>query len=83
MTVHQRAHYQKYFNKIMNGLTPPYLTTAIHVKSVKHPHLYYVKDILSQNLNFLKYFLVLYPPVNLLKHNIYALFGIKAVFHLF
>ena len=40
-----------------------------------------IKDILPQNKNFFKYFLVLYSPVNLLKHNIFALFGkIKAVF---
>ena len=33
------------------------------------------KDILPQNENFLKYFLALCSPVNLLKDNIYALFG--------
>ena len=32
--------------------------------------LYYVKDILPQNEHFLKYFLALCSPVNLLKHNI-------------
>ena len=34
-----------------------------------------VKDILPQNQHFLKYFLVLCSPVNLLKHNFFALFG--------
>ena len=34
-----------------------------------------LKDILPQNENFLKYFLALCSPVNLLRHNIYALFG--------
>ena len=33
------------------------------------------QDILPQNENFFKVFLVLYSPVNLLKHNIDALFG--------
>ena len=33
------------------------------------------KDILPQKEHFLKYFLALCLPVNLLKHNIYALFG--------
>ena len=54
-------------------------------------HAIIIKDILSQNENFLKYFfilykiifllfnyiiiiMVLYSPVNLLTHNIYALF---------
>ena len=34
-----------------------------------------IKDILPQNEKFLKYFLALCSPINLLKHNIYALFG--------
>ena len=34
-----------------------------------------LKDILEQNENFLKYFLALCSPVNLLKHNIFELFG--------
>ena len=31
-----------------------------------------LKDILPQKENFLRVFLVLYSPVNLLKHNIYG-----------
>ena len=38
-------------------------------------HIYYFKGILPQNEHFLKYFLVLCSPVNLLQHKIYALFG--------
>ena len=34
-----------------------------------------IKDILPQNENFLKYFLVLCSPVNVFKHNFFALFG--------
>ena len=34
-----------------------------------------VLDVLPQNGNFLKHFLVLCSPVNLLKHNIFTLFG--------
>ena len=38
-------------------------------------HKFSFKDILPHNENILKYFLLLCSPVNLLKHNIYALFG--------
>ena len=36
---------------------------------------YFVKDILPQNKKNSKYFLAFCSAVNLLKHNIYALFG--------
>ena len=37
--------------------------------------IFFIEHILPQNKNFLKDFLALYSPVNLLKHNICALFG--------
>ena len=50
ITVQQRTNYQNsiLIYKIMNGLTPPYLTTAI--ESVKHPHSYMLRSVAASSV---------------------------------
>ena len=48
MTLQQRANYQILIYKIMNGLTPSYLTTAI--ESVKHPHSYMLRSVAASSV---------------------------------